>query len=219
MYSGSMHEDKQKNMAENPTRSKPGRKPSTPSVDSIRRALERGEYDDYLHDIDRAINARRDELKESVMARVRDVFGPDAVITLSKSGVEASHPVKNPFVKKAEAKAEQGEHQFRIDPSNGNAMRLVDDPDEQEGDSYTICDVLGGHLATLPKSEFESWPLAKSDVKTVDEPLSDLDKMEHRMAAEDQGNPPEHIRQEVMVDIERRGASISGMHSSDMGDT
>lgn len=205
-------------MAENPTRGKPGRKPNTPNVESIEKAIRRGAYDEDLHNLDSAINARRDELKESVMARVRDVFGPDAVVTLSKSGVEATPAVKNPFVKKAEAKAEQQEHQFRIDPSNGNAMRLVDDPDEQEGDSYTICDVLGGHLATLPKSEFESWPLAQSGVKTVDEALSDLDKMEQRMAAEDQGTPPEHSRQEVTFDIERRGASISGMHSSDMGD-
>jgi hypothetical protein len=212
---------------------KRGRKPTTPSLDSIRKAVERGEYDEHLHDLDRMIQKRRDELKETVLARVRDVFGSDAEVVVKEGeGIKANSisERKNPFIEKVreQESPEDGQDvEYRIDPRDGNAYRIDDrTPPETPIESpetsdryFWICDVLGGHRQTVLKSMWNSWAISGSDNQKSDPAPGDilpkLDEVEQDMAREGSSSEPQPIQQPV--DIERRGASISGLHPSDMG--
>lgn len=70
---------------EQPTRGKPGRKPMTPNFDQVISAIERGEYDEDLHEMTAAIRTRNTARQEHVLRLVTEVFGDDATIEYTKS--------------------------------------------------------------------------------------------------------------------------------------
>lgn len=140
-------------------------------------------------------------------AIVRD---PDAPF-----GQGANAPRPNPFFEKLKQKNQQPieatDHSqaeverldqemlpgpYRKDPNDGNSFRV-----ESRSDTHVlVTDIFGGHQASIPVEEWESW----EEVSGNEDFNAELDQVEAKM--------------EPAVDIERRGASISGLHSSDIGE-
>lgn len=79
-----------------------------PRIDGFINAIRRGDYDDKLSEIRGAVNDRYDQKKAEVAELVREVYGDEAKI------------VTNPFIKKAEERAEHfdGVGEVTIDPEN-----------------------------------------------------------------------------------------------------
>lgn len=86
-----------------PAPAKPARKPHRPRIDSIVNAIVRGDYDDKLIDLTKAILQRNEARKAAVLQLVREVYGPDSDVIINEdSAVEKIHPPKpNPFKAKA----------------------------------------------------------------------------------------------------------------------
>lgn len=67
------------------SKGKPGRKPTTPNFEQVIAAVERGEYDETLHELTVAISTRNTARQTRVMQLVNETFGADAVIEFTKS--------------------------------------------------------------------------------------------------------------------------------------
>lgn len=57
-----------------------------PRIDGIVNAIENGQYDDQLTVLQAALNARRKQRQDEVLALVQEVYGEDAQITLARKG-------------------------------------------------------------------------------------------------------------------------------------
>lgn len=198
-------------------------------IEMMVRGIRVGSYNNHLSELRAAIEWANEERKGKVEALVREVFGPDARVVVERLGLRSG--VSNPFVEAA--KAAQGEVEqadssteywentgrlpgpYRVDPVNGNSMRAASPPDA--AGFLTITDVFGGHASTILKSIWESWMPAEDDEEVESsDPLAHLDEVEAKMSNEPTGGD-ETVQTNVTVPIERRGAVISGLHSSDMG--
>lgn len=189
--------------------------------DQAVRSIEAGKADDQLQKLQNAIRNRYEARKEEVLSLVHEVFGEQAEIVVQKVASTASGKVKgNVFVEKAAQKGgaeplEVLSGPYKIDPSDGNTYRLSDAQDESRDGDVTITDIFGGHVHTVSKNEWALWSEMVPDEEPDDSPsgeeiLSELDETERAM-----------MNAEPKIDpgnIERRGAMISGLHSSDIGD-
>lgn len=103
-----------------------GRKPTTPNIDNVIKAIERGDYDDRLTDLSTMVTVRYKIAQERVLEEVRRVFGEDADVVTQKGNntstqrsetqsfptppkpvSEVANPV-NPFLEKGRGDAEAG---------------------------------------------------------------------------------------------------------------
>lgn len=165
------------------------RKPSTPQLDRVIDAIERGDYDEKIIELHRALAARQDVLKVQVLEQVRQVFGEDAEIVSSKKfslspidridqGKDIDGPDGNPFVKKAERDGET----TRPSPPPPVTSATADQIDENR--------------------------VTKDPLENVQSEAGlSVSEVERRMMSGEQ-----------VVDIENRGAIISGLSASDIGD-
>jgi hypothetical protein len=142
------------------TRQKPGRKPMTPNFEQVVAAVERGEYDETLHELTSAINSRKEARQNRVLELVREVWGQGADVVITKTTLSPS---------------------------------------------------------AQPEPVVEQ-PEAEVDERPTD-PLAHLDAVEAKMEQENlTGNSEVSQVPADQVPIEQRGAVISGLHSSDMGE-
>jgi hypothetical protein len=79
-----------------PPPAKTSRKSHRPRIDAIVNAIVRGDYDDKLGDIRRAIDTRNEARRDAVLAQVREVWGEDAEVVTAKA--MDAEPRRNPFL-------------------------------------------------------------------------------------------------------------------------
>lgn len=86
---------------------KRGRPPSKLDINRFLDAIADGLFDEDLARVEGVCKDRRDLLKQKVLDQVHEVFGPDAVVQIPRSGHRARAgvlPRPNPFVDKAQGK-------------------------------------------------------------------------------------------------------------------
>lgn len=166
-------------------RNPPGRPPNVPSFESVLTAVERGDYDEYIGELQDAIKARNVARQEDVLRLVTEVFGDDATIEFTKGSDDSGGFTRSSI----------GIHQAQAEPSPFEST----EPDE------TI---------TEPQEDME-------EGSPTPDPLAHLDQVEAKMEAEAAGGAveePQTTTTPPYIPPEQRGAIISGMHSSDMGE-
>lgn len=182
------------------------RKPSTPQLDRVIDAIERGDYDEKIIELHRALAARQDVLKAQVLEQVRQVFGDDAEIVASKKfklvpGLEGDEgtPIyqagddDNPFVQKAERTETAAERGKRVmQNANDGKTRAAPPPP----------------VTSATADQIDENRVTKDPLENVkSEAGLSVSEVERRMMSGEQ-----------VVEIEHRGAIISGLSSSQIGD-
>lgn len=224
------------------TRAKPGRKPSTPNLENVIAAIDRGDYDSNFLALAKAIQDRNHVRQDAVLKLVQETFGSEMTVVpknlanklmgsfMDGEVIEPAPAKTNPFLKKAATAAVELEKtdnlQYRISPHDDVAYRRDFDATVPPGMVRLIAED-GAGTAGVPEAEFQKWPIKVSpsgddDTSIVTDALSggELDATEAKMAAEREEPsagaqiPAQTVQ--VQPDIEMRGAAISGLHSSDI---
>jgi hypothetical protein len=183
---------------------KRGRPQSAPDFDRVVEAISSGKYDERILEIHDALSSRRDVLREQLLVRVREVFGPEAEVVMKQAEV-----AKNLFVQKAKERSRDAEpiaegitgldrsHQYRVNPDDNNLYRLEKD---YGNGMIAIVDDFGDHRHDIPKIEWDGWRLFDNEDNSEAEELPAQDQVTI-------GDVP----------LDRRGPMIGGMSASMMG--
>lgn len=166
------------------------RKPTTPNIDRVVEAIDRGDYDDKVLRLWESLTNRREVLKAQILEQVRQVFGQDAKVVASEKfslpsteQTDRGEDTDNPFVKKSERTETAAERGRRV-MQNANV----------------------GKTRPAPKPTNEAAEELDENQVTPD-PLENINPIEERL-----------MRGEAVTEIEHRGAIISGLGSSQIGD-
>jgi hypothetical protein len=167
---------------------KRGRPPGKPKIETFIDLIKSGEFDDHLTGLQDALDYRRDQLKEGVLERVREVFGPEARVSLPDDS-----PLSNLFRKTAEAK--------KLEPDVGKNPFIekkrpapeIADPQVLEDDDQII-EALPEPEQPQPHSQPPYAPAGTGGIPPV-------------VARINEGEQPP---------IEQRGAIIGGLSSGDI---
>jgi hypothetical protein len=149
---------------------KPARKAHRPRIDSIVNAIIKGEYDDKLIELTKAILARNEARKEAVMALVHEVYGNEAQIVDPSKGESVNFegvgvrfesrgtppPRSNPFKEKAAQATPESESfdepEVPSITSASGSVEIVRGPDDTDldddggGGSVTVTSTGGGEI-------------------------------------------------------------------------
>lgn len=184
------------------SKGRPGRKPMTPNFEQVVAAVERGEYDETLHELTAAIKTRTVFRQEHVMALVTEVFGSDAVIEFTKSVGDSAQFTRS--------RMNVGEE--TVEESSGAPLTEQQNP------------MRGGGVGDPPVGMHSNDQAEVASVDPPTDPLAHLDAVEQTMEAEARVDPDVTINtasEQVplsQIPIDQRSSSIGGLSPSDMGD-